>query len=49
MQISDELLNFKGLYTQYATVEERKALINAIIDKVIIDNGELSIKYKVSL
>ena len=49
IQLSDELLSFKGLYTQYATVEERKALVNAIIDKVIIDNGELSIKYKVSL
>lgn len=49
IQISDELLSFKGLYTQYATIEERKALVNAIIDKVVIDNGELNIKYKVSL
>ena len=48
-EVSDELLNLKNLYTQYATVEERKALVNAIIDKVIIDNGELEIKYKVSL
>ena len=49
IQVSDELLSFKGLYTQYATVEERKALVNAIIDKVIINNNELEIKYKVSL
>ena len=46
VKLSDDLLDMKNLYKQYATMEEKKALINMIINKVNIIDGDITIEYR---
>ena len=45
-ELSDELLNFKYLYSK-ATQQEKKLLIRAIVDKIVVTNWyDIQIKFK---